>query len=135
MSDEAFFRLFLAALRASGVSYIDTRDDIHHEKFSAAVERLREAQRRGDPVALCMPRGLVPSPITGRFREFDDALVNAQRGFTGAQNPFYPGADLILNEEQAVSELEALTKSERDLLLSLAQTFRDTCTPNEDVYA
>src|SRR5712692_3768805 len=99
MSSDQFFRGLLAAMRLAGREFIDTRKDNHHMRFEAAMEFLAKLG------GVDMPHPFIPSPFTGTYREFDDALLQMQRGLLGAQNPFYPGIALHLSSERAQSIL------------------------------
>lgn len=123
LSNEEFFRAFLAALRLRGADFIDTRYDRHHARFAMTVIRLHEARARGAFAAATMPRALVPSPFTGRYREFDDALIKLQRGLLGAQNPYYPGIQLIVTPDRANAILARLPDDICQLIGELADAY------------
>ena len=123
MDEDTFFRGFIAALRLTGHEFVETRGDDQHRRFSAVVKRIDELVAKGAPSAENLPQLFVASPLTNRFPELDDALLEAQRGRTGSKNPYYPGADLVLTEEYAKQELDELSKPERDLIEDLVATF------------
>jgi hypothetical protein len=125
MTSNRFFRGFLAALRINEVTYLNTVDDDHHRRFAQAVRALQEQQRRKDPAALEMPQGLVSNPFTGRFDDFDDALVRMQQGMLGAQNPYYPGIRLVLTDERAERILEAFDDDQREVFSQMAERYLD----------
>ena len=120
MTNDRFFRGFLAALREVGEEFIVTRDDTHHKKFKAVVGllgQLNEEQQDELPA-------FIPSPFTGRFREFEDAILQMQRGFLGAQNPFYPSVNLDISPERAAAILDQFSPAERELFLRLAKAYK-----------
>jgi Mn-containing catalase len=124
MTNDRFFRGFLAALCQEGLQFLVTRDDTHHKKFQAVVrilEQLSEEEQDDLPA-------FVPSPFTGRFRELEDAILQMQRGFLGAQNPFYPGVQVDITAERAVVILEQFSASERELFRRLARAYKEKGT-------
>jgi hypothetical protein len=121
MTKDRFFRGFLAALRKVGEDFIRTRDDAHHKKFEAVVDLMERSGSEDLPL-------FIPSPFSGRFREFEDALLQMQRGFLGAQNPFYPGVHLDITEERAGAILDQYSREERELFLKLAQAYKEKGT-------
>lgn len=123
MNEETFFRALIAALRLAGRDFVETRDDEQHHRFAHVVKRIDEMVAQELPGADALPLLFVPSPVTNRYPELDDALLEAQRGLTGSRNPFYPGADLVLTPEYAEAELEDLGPEERVLMEQLAQVF------------
>ena len=123
MNEDTFFRSFIAALRLEGREFVETRADDQHRRFAAVVERIDELVAEGAPGAADLPQLFVPSPLTNRFPELDNALLEAQRGMTGSKNPFYPGADLVLTSDYAERELSELDEPQRRLVEELARTF------------
>ncbi len=124
LSEEKLYRAFLASLRLHGHDFVDTRNDDHHHRLAAAVEVLAEAHARGDAGATRMPRGILPSPFTGRYSEFDQALLNAQEtGASSARNPYYPGADLPVSDQRAKRILSGLSEAECKLLDQMVVAF------------
>ena len=101
VNEARFFTGFVAALRARGVDFVETQDDSHHARFNRVVQALREARANAEPGAQGMPRTLMPTQVTGRYRELDEALLNMQRGIFSAPNPYYPGVQLKLSEDRA----------------------------------
>lgn len=123
VNEDSFFRALIAALRLADREFVDTRNDDQHRRFAAVVERIDELVAQGEAGAEDLPQLFVPSPVTDRFPELDDALLEAQRGLTGAKNPFYPGADLMLTKEYAEQELDDLSLEHRRLIEDLARAF------------
>jgi hypothetical protein len=123
MTSEQFFRAFLASLRVHDLEFVDTRNDRHHKRFQLVVDRLRAAQKEHENGAEEMPRALVSSPFTGRYQDFDDALVRLQRGLLGSQNPFYPGIRLTLSKERAERILNQLPKAQHAVIEKLADIY------------
>jgi hypothetical protein len=121
-----FLTGFIAALRAEGAQYIDTYGDVHHAKFDEAIEALRAGQKRGSPGATSLPRTLMPTQMTARYRELDDALLSMQRGYLSAPNPFYPGVRLKLSKARAQKILDGFSPEQREELLRLAGIFRNS---------
>jgi hypothetical protein len=121
-----FLAGFIAALRAEGQEYIDTYGDVHHAKFDETIRALRADQKSGDPGAVSLPRTLMPTQMTARYRELDDALLNMQRGFLSAPNPFYPGIRLKLSKARAMKILDGFSPEQRDELHRLAGIFRNS---------
>lgn len=125
MTEERFLAGFVAALRAEGQEFIDTHGDVHHKKFDAVIRTLRADRENGDPGATSLPRTLMPTQMTGRYRELDDALLNMQRGYLSAPNPFYPGIRLKLSRSRANEILNGFAPEQRDELQTLARVFRE----------
>ncbi len=124
MTNDRFFRGFLAALQQVGERFIVTRDDTHHKKFKAVVGLLGQLSTEQQDE---LP-AFIPSPFTGRFREFEDAILQMQRGFLGAQNPFYPGVNLDISPERASAILDQFSSAERELFLRLARAYKEKDT-------
>lgn len=123
MTKDRFFRAFLSVLRLRGVEFIDTRSDVHHVRFARAMDELASLQAEDATLRADLIQPLTPSPFTGRYADFDAALMQAQHGFAGAQNPFYPGMDLSLDTDQAEQQLEALSEAQRVTLDRLAEAY------------
>jgi hypothetical protein len=125
ITEDRFLAGFVAALRSVGVEFVDTDEDSHHGRFDSAMEVVRDRQKAGDPGAGAMPRTLMPTPMTGRYRELDDTLLDMQRGHLSAPNPFYPGIRLKLSQERADKILGRFSEDQRAVLLAMAEVFRD----------
>jgi hypothetical protein len=124
ISEGRFYNAFLAALRLKGVTFVDTRGDVHHKQFSMAVELLMKARIEGDPGAQSVPRTISSSMFTGRFKKLDDALLRAQSGGqVSAPNPYYVTAELTMSEARARQALERFSDEERSLLERMADVF------------
>jgi hypothetical protein len=125
MTNERFFRGFLAALKLQGESEIVTKDDAHHQTLDAVVEVLDEARRTHRSGAEEMPATLIPQEITGRYHDWDSALVALQRGklLTG-RNPTYPCVEILFNEDEARRLLERYTPEQREIFNDLATAYR-----------
>jgi hypothetical protein len=124
MTTDRFFQGFVAAMRLQGHDHIDTVNDVHHEAFHKVAEALEAARRRGAAGAAAMPRTLISNPITGRYRDFDAALANMQRGsLVTARNPVYRRVDLELSPEEAEGILALYPQEEQELFGELAQAF------------
>jgi hypothetical protein len=106
-------------LREEGVEFITTRDDAHHKNFHTVVSLLSQRDDTEDVPTF------IPSPFTGRFRELEDALLQMQRGFLGAQNPFYPGVRLDVSKTRAATILNQFSPTERELFLQLARAYKE----------
>ncbi|MCY2987114.1 MAG: hypothetical protein NTY19_04500 [Planctomycetota bacterium] len=119
MNRDDLFRGLLAALRLQGIKFIDTRNDLHHDRFRQVVELLGECAAEFP----CVPSTFIPSPFTGRYRELDDALLRLQRGLLGAQNPFYPGVNLDISESRAERILATFSPEQRELFVRLANAY------------
>jgi hypothetical protein len=121
MTNDRFFRGFLAALREAGEKILVTKDDTHHKKFKAVaglIGQLSEEEQDELPT-------LIPSPFTGRFRELEDAILQMQRGLLGAQNPFYPCVNLDVSAERATAILEQYSPREQELFRRLAKAYKE----------
>lgn len=123
VNEARFFAGFVAALRARGLDFIETQDDSHHARFDRVVQALREARANSEPGVQGMPRTLMPTQVTGRYRELDDALLNMQRGVFSAPNPYYPGIQLKLSQDRAERILDDFDPDQRTLLTRLADLF------------
>jgi hypothetical protein len=109
------------------VSYIDTRGDVHHELFAQALKLLDSPQLESLKESLPF---FVSSPYTGRFREWDEALLNLQLGLLGAQNPFYPGVDVRVSPKVAERILGKLGDL-RAVFEQLAKRYKDAAATSE----
>jgi hypothetical protein len=125
VTEDRFLAGFVAALRHEGVDFVDTHADVHHAKFDVVMDVMRQRQADGDVGALQMPRTLMPTQMTGRYRELDDALLNMQRGHLSAPNPFYPGIRIKMSNARAERTLASFAPEQRQILLQLARTFRE----------
>lgn len=119
MNRDDFFRGLLSALRLEGLEFIDTRNDDHHARFQRVVELLKDHEE----AFVDLPHSFFPSPFTGRYREFDDALLRLQRGLLGAQNPFYPGVNVDISENRARRILEGFPQEQRTVFRELAASY------------
>jgi hypothetical protein len=129
MTNDRFFRGFLAALSTVGHNFIVTRNDAHHKQFKAVVGLMGQLSKEAQdelPV-------FIPSPFSDRFRELEDALLQMQRGFLGAQNPFYPGVHLDITPERAKAILDQFSPEQRELFLRLAKAYEDNGTATSAV--
>ncbi|MDQ3725264.1 MAG: hypothetical protein M3335_05150 [Actinomycetota bacterium] len=124
MTNDRFFRGFLAALRLQGEKRIVTKNDAHHQTFDAAARWLEEARRSGCPGVDDMPDTLVPQVITGRYQEWDSALVSLQRGrLLAARNPTYPLVEILFDDEEARQLLELYTPEQREVFTQMATRY------------
>lgn len=122
MTGSSFFRGFFAALRKMGVTFVDTRQDLHHERFGRVAELLsRDAGE--DPGMAEMPKGWAPNMFTGRYSDFDQYLVELQDGLLGARNPIYPGVDITIRRELADRILDRYPPDQRRAFERLAQVY------------
>ncbi len=128
MTEERFFRGLLAALTCR-TRFIDARDDRHQVALDHVVETLRALQLASEPGAASMPRSIRPGPVTGKYDEFDDALLSLQDlGYDSAQNPYYTSVELSLRKERVERVLGRFTDDERRVLDSLAGVFVESDT-------
>jgi hypothetical protein len=123
VNEARFFAGFVAALRTQGIDFVETQDDSHHVRFDRVVQALREARAKSEPGVQGMPRTLMPTQVTGRYRELDDALLSMQRGIFSAPNPYYPGIQLKLSQDRAQRILDDFDPDQRKLLTRLADLF------------
>lgn len=122
--EQSFFEGLVAALASQGVTVIDVRNDRHQVSFARVVGKLRELQDAGDRGSLSMPDDLYPGPITGKYEEFDNALLRFQGyGLDSAQNPLYPAIILTMDEKRGEELLEEFGSEERQTFLQLARVF------------
>jgi hypothetical protein len=121
--DQLFFRGFLAALRLQGEEFVDTRDNLHHDRFRHVAARLEELRKDRRPGSAELPRLFRPTMATGLYGELDDALLQLQEGYGSSPNPAYPGLKLVLSEERAEDALLDFSPPARTLLRDLAKTF------------
>lgn len=121
---EDFFEGFFAALRLHEQEFVETRSNVHHERFRAVAARLERARAEKAAGAQEMPRRLRPTMATGLYSELDDALLRLQQGFGGSSpNPSYPGLKLDLTEQEAQDVLMDFSPDARTLLSHLADVF------------
>lgn len=125
MTNDRFFRGLLAALRLQGEKQIITKGDAHHQTFDAAARWLDEARRSGHPGVEDMPDTLVPQEITGRYQDWDSALVSLQRGrLLAARNPTYPLVEILFDEGEAEQLLDRYTPEQREVFTEMAAHYR-----------
>jgi hypothetical protein len=125
MTNERFFRGFLAALRLQGESRIRTKDDAHHPTFDAVVKALEDARRAKKAGVEEMPDTLIPQDITGRYHDWDAALVALQRGrLVTGRNPTYPAVEILFDENEASQLLARYTPEQRAIFEDLACAYR-----------
>lgn len=121
---DRFFLGFIAALAMAGVSSIDAAGDAHQRKFDTVAEKLRE-RAAGTPASpdVLLPRYLPRSQITGRYKDFDDALVLLQGSLLQPRHPYR--ATIELNHSEAL--LQAIRKqfstAENQALDELAEAY------------
>jgi hypothetical protein len=120
---EDFFEGFFAALRLRQQEFVETRDNVHHERFRAASERLEQAQHDHLAGSAELPKMFRPMMATGLYSELDDALLGLQQGFGSSPNPSYPGLKLTITEQQAEDVLLDFSADARVLLDRLAEAF------------
>lgn len=121
---EDFFEGFFAALRLQDQEFVETRENIHHERFRAVAALLEQTRAQNAPGSREMPRMVRPTMATGLYSELDDALLKLQQGFGGASpNPKYPGLKLDLTEQEAADVLVDFSPEGRTLLSRLAAAF------------
>jgi hypothetical protein len=124
MTNDRFFRGFLAALRLQGENRIVTKGDAHHQTFDAAAHWLDEARRSGHPGVEDMPDTLIPQVITGRYQDWDDALISLQRGrLLAARNPTYPLVEILFTEDEAEQLLDLYTPEQREVFTAMAAQY------------
>jgi hypothetical protein len=121
--DELFFRGFLASLRLRHQEFVDTRENLHHERFREVAAQLERAHREGRAGADELPRLFRPTMATGLYGELDDALLELQEGYGSSPNPTYPGLKLVLTEDRAKDALDEFSPEARALLDDLARAF------------
>ncbi len=120
---EDFFEGFFAALRLHNREFVETRNNVHHERFRAAAELLEQAQARHAAGVNELPQMFRPTMATALYSELDDALLRLQQGFGSSPNPAYPGLRLVLTEPQAEDVLLDFSPDARKLLGELADAF------------
>ena len=126
ITEDGFLVGFVAALRSVGVEFVDTDQDAHHRRFDAAMEVVRRGQAAGDVAAVTLPRTLMPTPMTGRYRELDDTLLGMQHGDLSAPNPYYSGIRLKLSPARAHKILSGFSEPQQKILLDMARTFHES---------
>ena len=125
MTNDRFFRGFLAALRLQGETEIVTKDDAHHRTFDASAHYLNEARQARHPGVEEMPDTLAPQVITGRYQDWDDALISLQRGkLLAARNPTYPLVEILFTEDEAKELLQLYTPAQREVFAEMATQYR-----------
>lgn len=126
LGEERFFKGLIAAL-AERTRFIDARDDRHQVALERVVTTLRNLQEAGEPGTATMPGSLRPGPVTGKYDEFDDALLNLQDlGYDSAQNPYYTSIELNLRSERIDRVLSKFSVDERRIFERLAETFLES---------
>lgn len=122
-NSDRFFKGLLASLRLHGAKYISVLHDRHHDCFDRVVISYREAIGEGSESFDNFPKIFPKSPVTGKYRDLDEALLRLQHGMLGAQNPFYPSVEINFSESFAESVLAKFETNERKLLDKLAAEF------------
>jgi hypothetical protein len=102
---------------------------MHHVRFRKVAAALETAHKEGVPGIEHLPLLFRPSPVTGQYGEFDDALIRTQEGIAGSPNPYYPGLNLTLSKQQAYDILLDFTPDERKMLTRLADVYQATAPP------
>lgn len=73
-----------------GAESIETREQRHQTRFDRVAQAYQELRASLPSGAIeKFPRYFRRSPITGSYKDFDDALISLQNGLMGAQNPYY----------------------------------------------
>lgn len=131
MSNDFFIGL-VAALRLSGVDFIETRDNVHHQQFEQVAKRLEQLVEAHAPGAEDLPGLFRPALATGLYGEWDDALLSMQHGFGSSPNPSYLGLKLQLTPAEADDVLHDFPPETRDVFAQLADVYRDSYSSARD---
>jgi len=118
-----FFEGFFAALRLRDQEFVETRDNVHHERFRAVAAMLQRQRAEHLDGSDELPRAFKPTMATGLYSELDDALLRFQAGYGRSPNPSYPGLKLVLTGQQAKDVLLDFSPAARELLDRLADAF------------
>lgn len=116
---DQFFRGFLLAVRASGVTYLKTRGNDHHKRFSLVVAALAKID---DPDLASFARTFRPNML-GLYRELDGAVLRAQDLVLGANNPSYVGLTYKISQETADEILQKMFSEHKRAFAELAEIF------------
>ncbi|MFX1409168.1 MAG: metallophosphoesterase family protein [Promethearchaeota archaeon] len=90
---------------------------IHHNIIDAVKKRLEKPEREDKFKIVCFHHQLIPIPKTGKERSAIDDSGNMLKMLIDAK------ADLVLNGHRHISNLYALSSSEKDLYIFNAGTF------------
>src|SRR5438132_11762591 len=87
---DRFFKGLLATMSLKGHQAVETFEGEHQRRFDRVAKRLAEMQEEAQDDSLeRLPEWFVQSPITGVYKDLDEALIGLQNGMLRAQNPYY----------------------------------------------
>jgi hypothetical protein len=118
-----FFEGFFAVLRLRDQEFVETRDNVHHERFRAVASLLQRVRADHLDGSDELPRAFKPTMATGLYSELDDALLRFQQGYGRSPNPSYPGLKLVLTNQQAQDVLLDFSPAAQKLLGRVADAF------------
>ncbi len=120
---DRFFKGFMASMVLKQHLVIDTSEEAHQRRFEEVAKKLREAHKSNGEEFAQLPQFLAKSQITGRYKDWDDALISLQTGLLSAQNPYYLSVKINCSQQLAETLLNEYSESERALLDGLVATF------------
>jgi hypothetical protein len=120
---DRFFKGFMASMVLKQHTVIDTSDEAHQRRFEEVAKRLRQAHQSNGGNFSELPQFLAKSQITGRYKDWDDALISLQTGLLSAQNPYYLSVKINCSQNLAETILHDYSPEERALLDGLVTTF------------
>lgn len=123
VSAPAFIKGLLASLALRGTTHVVTLNNDHQNRFRKTVEFLNNTARTNPGLCERLPI-FAPSPVTGEYDEFDEALITFQGlGLTRCIGPYFHEVEVDIAPLRAKRILDRLTESEQELLGKLASTF------------
>lgn len=120
----AFMKGFLASLAVRGEACVITQANRHQTRFGAVVEALDDSAITNSALRERLPI-LTPSPVTGEYAEFDEALISFQAlGLTRCVGPYFNMVELDIAPSRAEHILTRFSVPEQEALGRLADVYR-----------
>ena len=123
-AQDRFFKGFLATMVLNGATVIETQEQRHQARFDRVARRYQDLRSSLEPQAVAsFPKYFGRSPITGSYKDFDDALISLQNGLMGAQNPYYVSVGISCSDWLAKNIVEDYSPAEKQVLAVLVSTY------------
>ncbi len=123
ISTPTFMKGFLASLAIHEKTHLTTLNNEHQARFRKTVETLDDPTLTDPSLRERLP-AFIPSPITGEFSEFDEALISFQGlGLTRCVGPYFHEVEVGITASRAERILNRFTEPEQKLLGELASVY------------
>lgn len=123
VSTKAFMKGLLASLVVQETTHLTTLNNEHQNRFRKTVETLDDPDLIDPSLRERLPT-LIPSPITGEYSEFDEALISFQGlGLTRCVGPHFHEVELDIPSSRAQRILDRFSPAEQELLAKLAVVY------------